>query len=147
MAANSQFAVALHTMAVLAYLGEDYVKSDQIAWSVNTNSVVIRRILQKLSRAKLIETAPGKAGGARLSRPPNAITLREVYQAMEGTGIFAVHRNPENRACNVSSNIKSRLSDVFGRAEAAAGRVLGTVSLSEFIKGFPKPERIKAVDE
>jgi len=62
------------------------VKSDEIARGVSTDPVVIRRILQRLGRAKLVEGAPGKTGGTRLARPPARITLLDIYQAMEEKG-------------------------------------------------------------
>ena len=53
MAANSQFSVAVHVLAMLADVGEGNVKSEYIAASVNTNAVVIRRLLGQLSQAGL----------------------------------------------------------------------------------------------
>ncbi|MCC7307577.1 MAG: Rrf2 family transcriptional regulator, partial [Acidobacteria bacterium] len=56
MAANSQFAMAVHILALLALKGETNLKSDTIAHSVNTNPVVIRRILGQLANARLVES-------------------------------------------------------------------------------------------
>ena len=52
MAANSQFAMAIHILTMLAMADDANLKSDYIAASVNTNAVVIRRLLGQLSAAK-----------------------------------------------------------------------------------------------
>ena len=51
MAANSQFAVAVHILTLLARKSDEHVKSSCIADSVNTNPVVIRRLMGQLGQA------------------------------------------------------------------------------------------------
>ena len=53
MAANSQFSMAVHVLAMLAKSGDEKIKSEYVAGSVNTNAVVIRRLLGQLNQAKL----------------------------------------------------------------------------------------------
>ena len=51
MAANSRFAVAVHAATTLAYRqarGAEYVSSEELAASVRTNPVVVRRISEKV---------------------------------------------------------------------------------------------------
>lgn len=42
------------------------------------------RIIAELSLAGLLDTQPGPTGGIRLARPANEITLKDIFQAMEG---------------------------------------------------------------
>ena len=84
MAANSQFAMAVHILTMLARSGEENVKSECIAGSVNTNAVVIRRLLGQLSSANLVVSQTGAFGGTRLARPPEKISLCEIYKAFAG---------------------------------------------------------------
>ncbi len=77
MAANSQFAIAVHVLALIAKGGEENVKSDCVAKSVNTNPVVIRRLLCNLNQAKLVISQTGGAGGTRLVRPPEEIRTKQ----------------------------------------------------------------------
>jgi DNA-binding IscR family transcriptional regulator len=53
MSTNSRFAVAVHVMTLMAWSGEEPLKSDQVADSVNTNPVVIRRMLSILLKLVL----------------------------------------------------------------------------------------------
>lgn len=124
MATSSRFAVAVHVLTLLAWSGEEPLTSEDIACSVNTNAVVIRRILCALREAGLVTTQPGASGGSRLARPASEITLRDVYRAVEGQAIFALHRQPPNPTCRVGMNIGGVLGDVL---EAVGGAVEGVL--------------------
>ena len=78
MAANSQFAIAVHVLTILARSGDERVKSDYIARSVNTNPVVIRRLLSNLQEAGLVVSQVGAAGGTSLHKQPKDIYLSDV---------------------------------------------------------------------
>ncbi len=43
-----------------------------------------QKLVSRLSAAGLIESARGTGGGFRLSRPPSAITLADIVEAVEG---------------------------------------------------------------
>ena len=105
MAANSQFAIAVHILTVLAKEAEGNVKSEYIAQSVNTNPVVIRRLLGDLSQAKLVVSQTGAHGGTRLAKCPKEINLADVHQAVSCGQTFALHRKP-NDDCPVGKNIQ-----------------------------------------
>ena len=64
MRTSCRFAVAVHLMAVLAYKEGDRVTSAFLAGSVNTNPVIIRRLLPALQRAKLVDTRKGAGAGS-----------------------------------------------------------------------------------
>ena len=109
MAANSQFSMAVHVLAMLARNVDKKVKSEAIACSVNTNAVVIRRLLGQLGQAKLVESQTGASGGTRLSRCPREITLAEVYRAVSCGEVFALHGKTPSQDCPVGKNIESVL--------------------------------------
>src|SRR5438105_2398663 len=72
---SCRFAMAVHVLSVLAYKEGVPVTSALLASSVNTNPVIIRRLLLSLQRDKLVETRKGSASGSRLSRSPGRINL------------------------------------------------------------------------
>jgi Rrf2 family protein len=132
MAVNVRLAVALHALAALAHLDESRT-SEALAASVNTNPVVLRRLLARLARAGIVETRPGRDGGFRLARPAGEITIEEVRRAIDGDALFAVHEHPVCAGCAVSRGVKPALASVFAEAEAAAHRALGRVLLSDLL--------------
>jgi Rrf2 family protein len=134
MAANSQFAIAVHVLALLAKSGEENVKSDCVAKSVNTNPVVIRRLLCNLSLAKLVVSQTGGAGGTRLIRSPEDIRLNEVYRAVSGGEVFALHRQTPNQNCLVGKNIQTVLENLQTEIDEAIEQKLAGFTLQDIIK-------------
>jgi Rrf2 family protein len=119
MTTSSRYAVALHVLVALAHRAPGSATSEDLAGSVNTNPVVVRRILGALAEAGIVEGRGGRNGGYRLAREPRAITLDKVLRAVEPDGILGIHENAPNRACFVSCAIKEVLGGVFARAEGA----------------------------
>ena len=125
--------MAVHVLAVLAYKEGEAVTSALLAGSVNTNPVVIRRLLLLLQTAGFIETRKGAGAGSRLSRAPGRITLAEVYQAVETDEPFAPHSRQPNRACPVGNCIQEALRKIFAAAEAALQHELAKTSLADIL--------------
>ena len=77
MASSCRFAFAVHVLAVLALKREGGgVCSDRLASSVNTNPVIIRRLITRLRLAGLVCTQKGAGGGASLCQEPEDIAPR-----------------------------------------------------------------------
>jgi Rrf2 family protein len=133
MAANSRFAVAVHALAVLAWHGDRRHSSREIAGSVATNPVVIRRMLSQLARAGLVESSHGAKGGFRLALPPERITLHAVYRAVEEGGFFALPEK-SNDKCPIACRMKSVLDGVFSRVEAKVLPELKRATLASILR-------------
>ena len=137
MAASCRFAFAVHVLAVLAYQrAVGGACSDKLAKSVNTNPVVIRRLLSQLRNAGLVKTQKGAAGGAALSCLPEEITLDLVYRAVEPMASFAVHRQKPNQRCPVGAGIERVLDDVFSSAQAALESELARRTLRDVLEAM-----------
>ncbi len=134
MSTSSRFAVAVHVLTLMAWSGDGPVKSEAVAASVNTNPVVIRRILCALARARLVTSQTGAAGGSRLARGPGQITLLDVYRAVEGGDIFSLHRQPPNQHCPVGVNIETVLEDVLSEVNSAVERVLAKITVENVLQ-------------
>jgi Rrf2 family protein len=129
MQTSSRFAVAVHILALMAAADDEPIKSDEMASSVNTNPVVIRRILCSLSRAELVTSQTGAGGGSRLARKAGQISLLDVYRAVEEGGVFALHRQSPSRHCLVGGAIESVLNDVLDEVNLAVERTLGKMTI------------------
>jgi Rrf2 family protein len=133
MRTSCRFAMAVHALAVLAYKEGDRVTSAFLAGSVNTNPVIIRRLLLALQRARLVETCKGAGAGSRLSRSPRRINLAEVYRAVEDPEPFATPSRKPNAACPVGRCIRKALDPVFASAQGALERDLAKTTLADVI--------------
>lgn len=130
--------MAVHAVTALAHQDERWVSSDAIARSVNTNPVVIRRILGALRKARLVRSQPGKAGGAQLARPAEQITLLDVFRAVEAQGVFAFPRKPGHPHCPVGGNMRRLLTPVFADSQRALERALSQTTIADLLAALPK---------
>ncbi len=133
MSTSSRFAVAVHVLTLMAWADDEPLKSEQVAESVNTNAVVIRRMLCELAESKLVVSQSGAMGGSKLARVPEQITLLDIYQAVEMRGVFSLHRHPPNRHCPVGVNIGPVLNEVLDEVDSAVERVLANITIRDVV--------------
>jgi Rrf2 family protein len=133
MSGSSRFTVAVHVLTLMACCDDEPVKSEQIAASVNTNPVVIRRTLCELAKGELVISHTGAAGGSRLARKPEQITLLDVYRTVEASGVFSLHRQQPNRHCQVGARIGVVLEGVRGEIDSAMERVLAKITIEDVL--------------
>ncbi|HYO91287.1 MAG TPA: Rrf2 family transcriptional regulator [Pyrinomonadaceae bacterium] len=136
MPANSRFAIAVHILTLMARAGDEPLKSDEVACSVNTNPVVIRRILCALSKAGLVVSQTGASGGSRLALKPSRITLLEVYRAVDAGDVFALHPQPPNAKCPVGMNIEGALDRILNEVEQGVERVLEKITIEKVLRSI-----------
>jgi len=134
MRVNSRFTVAVHTLALLAANQDELLSSKYISGSVNTNPVVIRRILSTLSKAGLVKTHLGVDGGARLGRPAQDITLLEVYQVIGHGELFALHHNQPSPDCPCGRTIQPILTNIFREAQKAMEAILAQTTIAHIVR-------------
>jgi Rrf2 family protein len=138
MAKNVQFSIAVHIMAGLAYGCSQDQTSRDLASSVNTSPSFVRRVLAKLSRAGLVETATGKAGACWLAKNPKKISLLDIYKAVEAPEAIAIHSYEEQKNCPVSRQIKAALERALGKTQKAMEASLRNISLAEIVSDVKK---------
>ncbi len=128
--------MAVHIMTTLAYLGKK-VSSGELSKSVQTNPVVVRRILGDLNQAGLIHAERGKTGGFSLARAAREISLLDVYRAVMGDEeLVQLHDNPENRICPVSCKVRGVLVKHLDRAQSVYERELEKATLADLEKAM-----------
>ncbi|VEP17415.1 Rrf2 family protein [Hyella patelloides LEGE 07179] len=132
---NSRFAVAVHILAYLEYVQGRPATSEEIATSVNTNPVVVRRLLSILRQAGLTKTQFGVGGGAFLARPGSKIALLDVYEATEeNADLFSLNRLNPRTDCDVGAHLQVTLEKIFGEAEQALKQALEKVTIEEVLR-------------
>lgn len=131
---SSRFTVAVHILTLIKVEREYTLTSNQIANSVNTNPVVIRRLMGKLKDAGYIEVSRGNSG-VRLLKPLDEITLFDVYNAVEVVEkgrLFQIHEDT-NINCTVGANIQIVLEVILENAQEAMETVLKNVTLQSIV--------------
>lgn len=80
-------ALALHSMVHLAIEPDGQSTTSKIAEIFNVSRHHLAKVHQRLTKAGLIESQRGPAGGVSLARPSSKIKLLDIYEAMEGSMI------------------------------------------------------------
>ena len=139
MAVNTQFSIAVHIMAALAYrCGDTDITSGHLAASVNTSPSFVRRILSRLSKAGLVETTTGKTGACALARDPKSVSLLDIYRAVGAPKAFAIHNYHEMKVCAVSCHIKETLEKALEKTQAAMESGLADINLKQIVSDMKK---------
>ena len=138
MQISSRFTIALHIFACVDTFKDKYkVTSDFLAASINTNPVVIRKILSQLKNAGLINVARG-TGGITLTRPLADITFFDVYQAIEPVengDLFHFHEAP-NPNCPVGRNIHGLLDGKLKAIQSAMESEMKKYTIADIHTGM-----------
>lgn len=137
MSDSQKFPVAAHALAYLAHKGADAparaISSGELAASMPTNPVVVRRVTAMLARAGLIATRMGAGGGAWLTRAPAEITLDEVLRAVDGCTHLGVA--PAGvKGCPVGERIPDAVSAAIRAADTAASERLAKISVADLLR-------------
>lgn len=139
MKISSRFSVAVHILSILSMEDRNLCTSEWIADSVNTNPVVIRRVMGMLKRAGLVNVITG-AGGAYLLKELDQITLLDVYRAVEVVQegeLFQFHESP-NINCPIGANIQEVMEGILVSAQEAMEQVLENVTMKYVVTGLRK---------
>lgn len=131
MPTSSRFAVAVHILAGLASHRNEPMKSEVIAKSASTNPAVIRRITSVLNSAGITRSQLGVGGGTLLAKPPEQISLLDVYQVVESERLFALHRTEPAQDCAVGRYIQPVLTTSLDTAVAALETELAKVTIAD----------------
>jgi Rrf2 family protein len=131
---SSKLSVGIHILTVLTLERGEALTSGQIAGSVNTNPVVIRRLLGLFREAGYVGSKKGVGGGWVLLADPKRITLLDVLRAVEPQNeIFALHRSEPNPRCPVGCNIQGVLTEVYAEAWEGMARRLARSTLASVV--------------
>lgn len=134
---STKLSVAVHILSLLDIEADNHLTSTQIAGSVNTNPVVIRRIMGQLKKANLIESYVGKKSN-KLSKLPSEITLLDVYLAVhEDELTFGIHQNTEIN-CVVGSQIQDVLETTYQKIQSEMMDSLKKVTLADITSNMTK---------
>jgi DNA-binding IscR family transcriptional regulator len=127
MSANSRLTTATHALCWLELSrrrGHPVLTSGQVATSLASHPVLMRRVLGDLRDADLVSSGRGPGAGWSLAKPAQDITLLDVWQAIGREEAFALHPHEPNLECTVGFGIRPVLSDIYRDVEDAVAVVL-----------------------
>lgn len=124
---------AIHILVYIHIVPAGYLDSNTIAASVEANPSVVRRLMATMKKAGLIESRAG-AAEPRLARPADAITVLDVFRAVEPNNAL-LHVDPRtNMDCPVGSHIQQTLNGAYDRIQRAAETEMAQLTVADMIK-------------
>ncbi|MEV0385593.1 Rrf2 family transcriptional regulator [Nonomuraea sp. NPDC050643] len=138
---SSRSAVAIHALTMLARSDDHSLTSAEIADSLASNPVLVRRILGNLRDAGLVWSTEGRGGGWSLARPAREITLHDAYTAVEAGPVLSRHAHPPSDACAVGRHMQDLLEAEFRDAEKAMEERLGRTTIAHLHRQVQDRER------
>lgn len=128
---SSKLSVGIHILTIFGLKPGEALTSEFIACSVNTNPVVIRRLLGALRAAGIVESKTGVGGGWSLLIPPERITLLDILRAVEPhSEVFALHRSEPNPECPCGLHIQDVLTSVYDKVQEGMTRQLAGTTIA-----------------
>ena len=135
MQISSRFSIAVHVLICISMFKNDFkLTGDFLAGSVNVNPVVIRRLLQQLKAAGIVEVTRG-SGGAEIVKPLSDITMLDIYNAVECVDagkLFHFHENP-SLECPVGRNIHNVLDEKLYQIQKAMENEMKGITMEDII--------------
>ncbi|MEV0050554.1 Rrf2 family transcriptional regulator [Saccharopolyspora shandongensis] len=141
MGLSSRSAVAIHALTMLARWDDRSLTSAEIAESLASNPVLVRRILGSLRDADLVVSTEGRGGGWSLARAAREITLYDAYIAVEAGPVLSRHPHPPSAECEVGRNMQALLEAEFRGAERAMEERLGRTAIADLARKVLACER------
>ena len=106
------------------------VTSEVLAKAIDTNPVVIRRIMAGLRDQGYVRSEKGHGGGWTLACDLSKVTLRDIYTALGSPALLAMSNRAETPGCLVEQAVNAALNQAFEDAEALLLVRLGQVTLA-----------------
>ena len=128
MRRNSQLSDVLHVLLHMAEQGGS-VTSEVLARAMNTNPVVVRRVMSGLRHRGYVRSEKGHGGGWTLARDLSTVTLRDVYDALGRPSLLAIGNRTASPRCLVEQAVNAALGDAYRDAEALLLARFGDVTL------------------
>jgi DNA-binding IscR family transcriptional regulator len=135
MRRDSRLSGVLHVLLHMAERSGP-VTSDVLANAMQTNPVVVRRILAGLRDSGYIRSEKGHGGGWTLACDLTKTTLRDIYIALGCPSLLALGHRTQSPGCLVEQTVNTTLAQAFGAAEAMLLSRLGEVTLAELSADF-----------
>lgn len=110
--------------------------SEKLARAMQTNPVVLRRLMSGLRDAGFVESAKGHGGGWALARPLEDLSLADIHQALGSPGFFAMANRDEQTSCLVEQSVNAALTAAFMEAEALLMKRLASITLAQLSADF-----------
>lgn len=133
---NTRFATIIHILTLLAKNPSEWMNSDWIAGSINTNPVIVRKELGVLQEQGWVTSRKGKDGGFILNISSDEITLAELYKVVKNSDVLGKKNLNPNPQCPIGKDINKNLETLFTETDDLVFASLQRKTLKSFMEQF-----------
>jgi Rrf2 family transcriptional regulator, repressor of oqxAB len=135
LAHTGWFRIAVQSLVLLAET-DGVCKSTTIAQELKAHATFLRRVMASLVQAQIVVAREGRDGGYRLSRPPEGITLADVYRATR-----SVCQVEESASREISTNIhvQQAFGEIACEIEHSFLALLERYTIASLMEKTPNP--------
>ena len=123
---------AVRAAVELAAAGDEPIKGERLAEAQDIPLQFLEHILLELKHARLVRARRGARGGYWLAKPPDEITLADIFRAVEGPLANIQDEAPEAKSYPGQAEA---LRDVWIAVRASLRRVLEEVTVADLRDG------------
>lgn len=110
--------------------------SETLARAMDTNPVVIRRVMAGLREQGFVHSEKGHGGGWTIVCDLETVTLRDIYEALGQPEILAMGNRTDVPGCLVEQAVNAALGKAFDDAESLLLRRFGEITLAQLSADF-----------
>lgn len=138
LSAQADYAVVM-MRAAARQCGSVRLNATLLAAETGLPLPTVQKLVSRLSAAGLIESSRGTGGGFRLARPPAAITLADIVEAIEGPIAMTQCVDSGRHDCAIEGSCEVRPH--WNAVNGAVRGALAGITLSNLIDA-PAPEPV-----
>ncbi|KQX91216.1 RrF2 family transcriptional regulator [Variovorax sp. Root473] len=135
MKRDSKLSGVLHVLLHMAELNAP-ITSEALAAAMQTNPVVVRRLMAGLRQAGFVSSAKGHGGGWVLSCTLSAVTLGDIHNAVGAPALLAMGNRTESPGCIVEQAVNAALDGACDEAEALLLKRFNSITLADLSRDF-----------
>ncbi|MFS2007126.1 Rrf2 family transcriptional regulator [Duganella sp. CT11-25] len=135
MRRDSKLSSILHVLLHMAHADGPFT-SEELAGFLDTNPVLVRRVLAGLRERGYVGSDKGHGGGWSITCDLRKVTLRDIYEAVGSPTVFAMGNRVEQPQCLVERAVNDALASAFDEAEALLIERFKDVTLADLSDRF-----------
>ncbi|MFP2874276.1 Rrf2 family transcriptional regulator [Acetobacter tropicalis] len=135
MRQDNRLSCVLHLLLHMAEAGGP-MTSEALARALNTNPVVVRRLMGGLREHGYVHSEKGHGGGWTLSCQLDQVTLRDIYEALDAPRLFAIGNRSVETECLVEEAVNHAMSGVLADVKAQLLARFGQITLAALHADF-----------
>lgn len=112
----------------------DFVPTQQLSHDLNIPPSTAGMILRRLNRAGIIETREGAGGGVRLAKPPDEVTILDIFTAIEQERPMFQTNFQLRVTGEKPTKVQQTIYQILDSAESAMKRSLQATTIRDLMK-------------